>query len=59
MNAESDDPEGDDADRSPLRESGGRVAPELVFDLGRSEGSDIANEKDSMIEQAFDTLNAR
>jgi len=39
-----------------VRDLGGSPAkadPSLVFDLGRSAGSDIAKDKDAMIAQAF------
>ncbi len=42
--------------RLVLRDLGTAVAkadPALVFDLGRSEGSDIANHKDEMIAEAL------
>ena len=30
-----------------------KAAPDLVFDLGRSGGSDIAKDKDAMVAEAF------
>ncbi len=44
------------------RDLGGGPAkadPKLVFDLGRSSGTDIARNKDAMIAQAFASTRAR
>ncbi|MGA2185153.1 MAG: hypothetical protein ABSH47_19215 [Bryobacteraceae bacterium] len=43
------------ARRRALDPGGGpaRANPRLVFDLGRSDGTDIARDKDALIAQAF------
>ena len=42
-----------------LRQPEQRVDPAVVFNLGRSQGSDIASDKDRAIAEAFDSVNGR